>query len=50
MGKLIYGMLTSLDGYTQDEHGDFTWAAPEEPVIVASAGTAEADVQIVERQ
>jgi hypothetical protein len=32
MGKLIYGMLTSLNGYTQDEHGDFSWAAPEEPV------------------
>jgi hypothetical protein len=23
MGKLIYSMLTSLDGYTEDEHGRF---------------------------
>jgi dihydrofolate reductase len=29
MAKLIYSMLTSLDGYTEDEHGDFGWGAPE---------------------
>jgi Ser/Thr protein kinase RdoA (MazF antagonist) len=23
-------MLTSLDGYTEDEHGDFGWGAPED--------------------
>jgi hypothetical protein len=23
MAKLIYSMLTSLDGYTEDEHGRF---------------------------
>lgn len=28
MAKLIYSMLTSLDGYTEDEHGGFGWAAP----------------------
>ena len=28
MGKLIYSMLTSLDGYTEDEHGRFGWGAP----------------------
>jgi len=45
MGKLIYGMLTSLDGYTEDKRGDFTWATPEEPVhehineLCASVGT-----------
>jgi hypothetical protein len=27
MGKLIYSMLTSLDGYTEDEHGRFRWGA-----------------------
>jgi dihydrofolate reductase len=33
MGKLIDSMLTSLDGYTEDEHGQFGWGAPEdEPV------------------
>jgi hypothetical protein len=25
MGRLIYSMLTSLDGYTEDEHGNFGW-------------------------
>ena len=30
MGKLIYGMITSLDGYTEDEHGRFGWGAPED--------------------
>lgn len=29
MAKLIYSMLTSLDGYTGDEHGNFGWGAPE---------------------
>ena len=30
MVKLIYSMLTSLDGYTEDEQGDFGWGAPED--------------------
>lgn len=30
MAKLIYGMLTSLDGYTEDERGAFGWGAPED--------------------
>jgi dihydrofolate reductase len=30
MAKLIYSMFTSLDGYTEDEHGDFGWGAPED--------------------
>jgi dihydrofolate reductase len=29
MAKLIYAMLTSLDGYTEDEQGRFGWGAPE---------------------
>jgi len=29
MAKLIYSMLTSLDGYTEDAHGDFGWGFPE---------------------
>ncbi len=28
MAKLIYSMLMSLDGYIEDEHGDFGWGAP----------------------
>jgi dihydrofolate reductase len=45
MAKLIYGMITSLDGYTEDERGDFGWGAPEEDVhayineIASSVGT-----------
>ena len=30
MAKLIYSMFTSLDGYTEDEHGRFGWGAPED--------------------
>jgi dihydrofolate reductase len=30
MAKLIYSTLTSLDGYTEDEHGNFGWGAPED--------------------
>ena len=30
MGKLIYSMIMSLDGYIEDEHGDFGWGAPED--------------------
>ena len=30
MAKLIYSMLTSLDGYTEDEHGGFGWGAPDD--------------------
>ena len=30
MGKLIYSMITSLDGYVSDSEGNFGWGAPEE--------------------
>ncbi|RJL35648.1 dihydrofolate reductase family protein [Bailinhaonella thermotolerans] len=30
MGKLIYSMITSLDGYVADERGDFAWGEPDE--------------------
>lgn len=33
MAKLIYSMLMSLDGYTEDEQGDFSWARPGEDVF-----------------
>ena len=32
MAKLIYSAITSLDGYTADENGNFDWAAPDEEV------------------
>ena len=32
MAKLIYSMITSLDGYVADENGNFDWAAPDEEV------------------
>jgi len=32
MAKLIYSMITSLDGYVADEHGNFDWAVPDEEV------------------
>lgn len=32
MGKLIYLMTTSLDGYATDENGNFDWAMPTEEV------------------
>lgn len=28
MAQLIYAMIMSLDGYTEDAHGDFSWGAP----------------------
>lgn len=32
MGKLIYLMTTSLDGYAADKSGNFDWAVPSEEV------------------
>lgn len=33
MGKLIYSMLVSLDGFVADAQGDFTWAQPTEDAL-----------------
>ncbi len=33
MAKLIYMMNTSLDGYTEDEHGGFGWTAPQDEEV-----------------
>jgi dihydrofolate reductase len=30
MAKLIYSAIASLDGYVEDEHGKFDWAAPDD--------------------
>jgi dihydrofolate reductase len=32
MARLIYSTITSLDGYIEDEDGNFDWAAPDEEV------------------
>jgi dihydrofolate reductase len=32
MGKLIYSMITSLDGFVSDTAGNFGWSAPEQEV------------------
>ena len=45
MAKLIYASNTSLDGWTEDEHGALDWAPPDDDVFVfitnlmGSAGT-----------
>ena len=30
MAELIYGMIMSLDGYTEDAHRAFGWGAPDD--------------------
>lgn len=32
MAKLLYSAIVSLDGYIEDEAGNFDWAAPDEEV------------------
>ena len=45
MAKLIYSAIASLDGFTEDQNGNFDWAAPGEEVhafindLERSAGT-----------
>ena len=43
MGRLIYSMIASLDGYVEDEGGSFSWAAPGEEVF-AFVNDLERDV------
>ena len=33
LAKLIYSMMMSLDGYTEDEYGRFGWGAPEDEAV-----------------
>ena len=32
MGKLIYSAITSLDGFIEDENGNFDWSVPDEEI------------------
>jgi hypothetical protein len=32
IAKLIYSAIMSLDGYVEDENGNFDWAVPDEEV------------------
>lgn len=40
MGKLIYAITTSLDGYVADSNGNFEWAEPSEEVHTFVNNTA----------
>src|SRR4051794_28933352 len=33
MAKLIFSAITSLDGYIEDQAGNFDWAAPDDDVL-----------------
>ena len=33
MGKLVYSAIGSLDGYVEDQQGQFDWAEPDEEVL-----------------
>ncbi|MEP6698085.1 MAG: hypothetical protein ABJA34_14610 [Pseudonocardiales bacterium] len=33
MAKLIFSAITSLDGYVEDQAGNFDWAAPDDEVL-----------------
>lgn len=44
MAKLIYSMIQSLDGYTEDAGGDFGWGAPEDETVHAAINALAAPV------
>lgn len=41
MAKLIRSMLTSLDGYSEDEHGQFGWGFSEDASVHCSGGNSK---------
>ena len=43
MTKLIYMMLTSLDGFVEDEQGGIGWTAPDEEVNQPCAAVGTQD-------
>jgi dihydrofolate reductase len=40
MGRVIYSVASSLDGYNTDAQGDYSWAVPDEEVIAALTADA----------
>ena len=44
MAKLIYSMMTSADGYTEDADGKFGWGAPEDEAVHAYANALAAPI------
>jgi dihydrofolate reductase len=40
MSRIIYSVASSLDGYHTDDHGDYSWAVPDEEVIAALTADA----------
>lgn len=33
MARLIYSAIASLDGYVEDDQGQFDWGAPDEEML-----------------
>ncbi|AGF72750.1 dihydrofolate reductase family protein [Corynebacterium halotolerans] len=51
MGRLVYSMITSLDGYVADRNGRFEWAQPDEEVLaVINEQAAEAGTYLYGRR
>lgn len=52
MGKLMYSMIVSLDGYVADRDGEFdSWARPDEQVLAAiNAQTKAVDTYLMGRR
>jgi dihydrofolate reductase len=41
MGKVIYSIASSLDGYYKDANDDFSWSVPTEEVVAALTADSE---------
>ena len=39
--RVIYSLMSSLDGYNTDTEGDFSWAFPDEPVVASLIADAQ---------
>jgi hypothetical protein len=49
MAKLIYSAIASLDGYVEDEQGEFGWAAPDDEVFAFINRAANRDLPASDR-
>lgn len=51
MGRLIYSMITTLDGYAADRDGNFDWGVPDDEVMAAlNAQTAPLGTYLMGRR